>query len=290
MIVKLPQSTDLLCDLDQETFQRDFNVRPFMIGHHLAEHPLFALDELLELSQTLPEASVEYNAGTLPVNQDPTQTPRNGLSVAETIQRIAENKSWLVLKNIEQQPQYKQLLDKCLNQMKPYVDAIAPGMSVRQGFVFISSPGSITPYHIDPENNFLLQIRGSKTVHMFDPNDRVVLPEEKIEAFFNGAHRNLVIDESLMARGQYFDLPAGQGLHFPVVAPHWVQNGPDVSVSFSITFQTDSSRRRQSLHRLNAKMRKLGIKPSNVGDSPWRDQFKFSVCKAGRLAKILNSK
>jgi hypothetical protein len=156
---------------------------------------------------------------------------------------------------------------------------------MRQGFIFVSSPGSVTPYHIDPENNFLLQIRGSKTVHLFDPEDRLVLPEEKIEAFFQGAHRNLVIADEMMDRGQYFELAPGEGLHFPVVAPHWVKNGPEVSVSFSITFQTNDSRRRQSLHRFNSGLRKLGLRPAAVNQSPWRDELKFSLCRMGRGVK-----
>jgi len=31
-------------------------------------------------------------------------------------------------------------------------------MGRREGFIFVSSPGSVTPHHMDPEHNFLLQI------------------------------------------------------------------------------------------------------------------------------------
>lgn len=289
MIVKLPAretaNQSLLTGLDQAQFASEFNRRPFQIGHQLDQHPLLSLESLVGLCQRLPASSVEYNAGNLPVSIDPGLTPRNGLDPEETIRRIAECKSWLVLKNVEQDPAYKALLDACLDEMQPFVDPVAPGMRQREAFVFVSSPGSVTPYHIDPENNFLLQVRGSKRVHMFDPMDRVVLSEERIEAFFAGAHRNLQMDENLMERGQWFELQPGDGLHFPVVAPHWVQNGPDVSVSFSITFQTDDSSRRQSLHRMNGWLRKRGIRPSDVGTSPWQDDLKFLWVKAGRAMK-----
>ena len=33
---------------------------------------------------------------------------------------------------------------------------------MREAFIFISSPNTVTPYHMDPEYNFLLQIRGTK--------------------------------------------------------------------------------------------------------------------------------
>ena len=133
-------------------------------------------------------------------------------------------------------------------------------MTRRQGFIFISSPGSVTPYHIDPENNFLLQIRGTKTVHMFPQNDREILSEQNLEAFFSGtAHRNLPFEDWYNTRSERFELEPGDGLHFPVAAPHWVQNGPEVSISFSITFQTQDSTDRQSLHRLNEQLRKFGL-------------------------------
>ena len=77
----------------------------------------------------------------------------------------------------------------------------------------------------------------------------------------------------------------GDGLHFPVAAPHWVQNGPEVSISFSITFQTKDSADRKSLHRLNKQLRKFGLRPSNVGASPWRDRAKLAVVNGIRAAK-----
>lgn len=277
----------LLADLDQHTFATQFNRAPFMIGHHLADHRLFDLSRLVELSQFLPERSVEYNSGELPVSQDPNLTPRNGLSIAETIARIEQCSSWMVLKNVEQDPEYRDVLHDCLDEMKPLVDQIAPGMRVRQAFIFISSAGSVTPFHIDPENNFLLQIRGNKRVQLFDAEDRSVMTEEQLEKFFTGAHRNMPYKPEFENRGAWYELNPGDGLHFPVAAPHWVKNGSEVSISFSITFQTDSSQRRQSLHRWNNGLRRMGLSPRNVGQLHWVDELKFSAIRCGRLAKKL---
>lgn len=271
--------------LDVREFQAKFNRAPFVIGHTLATHPLFQLERLVHLAQYLPSESVEYNSGDLPVSQDPNQTPRTGLSVVETIRRIEECKSWMVLKNVEQDPEYRDVLHDCLDQMRPLVDSVAPGMRIRQGFIFISSAGSVTPFHIDPENNFLLQIRGHKQVQLFDVEDRETISEEQIEKFFTGAHRNIPFLPEFENRGRWYDLMPGDGLHFPVAAPHWVRNGDQVSISFSITFQTDSSQRRQSLHRLNHGLRKFGIVPTQVGRSPWRDAAKYGVVQVARTLK-----
>jgi len=274
--------------IDAETFRTHFNRKPFKIGHQLADHELFSLARLVELAQRLPIGRMEYNAGNLPVSQDPRSTPSNGLSTEETIRRIEECQSWMVLKNVEVDPDYRELLDACLDAIRPYSEPLAPGMYQREGFIFISSPGSVTPFHIDPENNFLLQIRGTKEVTLFDAGDRTVLPESDIEAFFTGAHRNLVYKDEYNGRGEKFDLLPGEGLHFPVIAPHWVQNGPAVSISFSITFRTADSESRAALYRLNSRLRQLGLRPSPVGRSPFRDALKVGILNAGR--KIRGSK
>lgn len=278
-------SQDHLCDLEEQQFVDNFNRRPFKIGHRLNDNPLFSLESLIELSKNLPADRVEYNAGNLPVEQDPDSTPQNGLSIEETIQRIHHCQSWMVLKNVEQNNQYGDLLDQCLDQVEPLAALVSKGMTHKQGFIFISSPGSVTPFHIDPENNFLLQIRGSKKVWMFGQNDREVLPETQVEDFFSGAHRNLTFKESFRERGQEFDLLPGEGLHFPVVAPHYVENGPEVSVSFSITFQTEDSSDRQTLHRFNHQLRRIGMRPSNVGQNPARDNAKLAMLRTLRKVK-----
>ncbi len=278
-------SGNLLHNLNQATFDARFNRRPFTIGHHLADHPLFALPRLIELSQALPEHRVEYNSGKLPVSQDPSSTPRNGLSIADTIQRIEECNSWMVLKNVELDEEYSDLLNSCLAEVRQFSDHVSPGMKHRAGFIFISSPGSVTPYHIDPENNFLLQIRGNKLVYMFPQDDREILTEENLEGFFCGGHRNLPYESWYDERSEQFELNPGDGLHFPVAAPHWVKNGNEVSISFSITFQTKDSADRKSLHRLNRQMRKWGVTPSNVGASKWRDGLKLGLVNGIRGLK-----
>jgi hypothetical protein len=281
-----PARTSLL-QIDAAAFRDGFDRRPFLIGHRLAGHPLFELPRLLELAGALPEKHVEYNAGNLAVNVDPTQTPRNGLSVAETIRRIADCKSWLVLKYVEQDPDYRNLLHRCLDEVKAHSEALHPGMQQAEGFIFITSPGSVTPYHMDPEHNFLLQVRGSKRVHLFDPRDPAILSQEELEAFYSGGHRNMVFKEENRARAWVFELESGQGLHFPVTAPHWVQNGPEVSVSFSITFRTPDLERRSIVHRVNAFLRRRGLRPTLPGRSAWKDAVKCFAYRVVRRAKRL---
>ena len=93
-------ATTPLLDLDDGAFQESFCRRAFRVRHRLTGHPLFELPRLVKLATALPPASVEYNAGDIPMALDPRQTPHTGLSVEETVRRIEECRSWMVLKNV----------------------------------------------------------------------------------------------------------------------------------------------------------------------------------------------
>lgn len=273
-------------DINADEFRAGFNRQPFFVGHHLTSHPLFELPRLLDLAVRLPEACVAYNAGNISVAEGLYRGPRNGLSVEETIRRIEERQSWMVLKHVEVDAEFNALLDGCLDEVRQHSEPLVPGMRKREGFIFISSPGSVTPYHIDPEYNFLLQIRGSKTVHMWDPRDRSVLTEEELEDFYTSEEqKNLLYKEAYRQRALSFDLTPGHGLHFPVTSPHWVQNGDEVSVSFSITFQTPASERRAVVYGVNAALRRRGWKPTPAGRSAILDGMKYNAWRVTRRLK-----
>ena len=82
-------------------------------------------------------------------------------------------------------PEYRVLLDRGLAEIKEH---IGPGIDsqimVEDIIIFVTSPKRVTTYHIDRECNFLLQIKGTKTMYVFDRDDRDVLPEEEIERFW----------------------------------------------------------------------------------------------------------
>ena len=73
------------------------------------------------------------------------------------MRRIAECGSWMVLKRVEQDPEYAALLDRCLDGVAAQAGVSLPRMLRREGFIFLSSPSAVTPFHLDPEHNFLLQ-------------------------------------------------------------------------------------------------------------------------------------
>ena len=271
-------------------FEKKFAREPFLIQHSLCGHPLFEVERILDLLHRLPEQCVEYNAGKLPISMDPALTPRNGMSPEETIRRIEECESWIVLKYVEHDPDYRRLLDECLAELRPYTEPITPGMTQAQAFVFITSPGSVTPYHIDPELNFLLQIQGSKQVHLFDGRDREILTHEDLENFYCDRGRNLQLQPQHEDKAWVFDLASGSGLHFPVTYPHYVRNGDAVSISFSITFRTPDLDRRRALYEMNGSLRGRGYMPWDVGRSSLRDTLLYNAFRIARRFRSFSSK
>jgi hypothetical protein len=272
-------------EIDLGLFREQFPKRPFLVHHQLANHPLFAIPRLLDLAKSLPESCVEYNEGNIPTNMGNQASPRTGLSTEETIRRIQEVHSWMVLKYVEQDRDYRRLLDACLDQIRELSEPILPGMCKREGFIFLTSPHSVTPFHVDPEHNFLLQVRGRKLVSIFDPADTSVVTEAEIERGLFGKNRNLIYKTEFQERGQLFKLEAGMGLYFPVVAPHWVKNGEEVSISFSITFRSQSSERCGAVRQFNASVRQRGFHPAPVGHSSVRDTAKYQAYRAIRRTR-----
>ncbi len=271
-----------LLGIDPAEFAANFTQVPFFIRHTLGQHPLFQVERLLQLARELPPSCIEYNAGQIPMSIEHEKTPANGLSPEETIRRIAECKSWLVLKHVQRDPAYSALLNECMAEIAAHSEAIAPGMCSPQAFIFLTSPGSITPIHIDPEHNFLLQIRGSKIVHLYDGRDRKLLPETQLEHFYCDRGRNMVYHDWFEEKGWTFDLQPGAGLHFPVTYPHWVQNGEEVSISFSITFRTPDLDRRRAMYQINDRIRRFKLSPKPVGQRPTRDALLFNGYRALR--------
>jgi len=269
--------------IDARTFGRDFNRRPFVIGHTLTNHPLLTLPSLIELSKRLPESNVRYNRADVPVNGTVYEAPKTGLSIQETIRQIEDCGSWMVLRFIEQDLEYRKLVDQCLDEIQAYTDPIMPGMFKREGFVFITSPGGVTPFHMDPEYNFLLQIRGSKTASLLNVEDRSIVSEEVLEKFLSGEDYKHEFKNEFRERASTFELNPGEGLHFPVTFPHWVRNGNEVSISFSITFRSQQSERREIVYKVNNYLRKRGIQPKPFGKSRLADDAKSFAYRAARF-------
>ncbi len=258
-----------------------------LIAHNLVDHPLFSLESLVELGTRLNPDHVEYNRANLPIGIAPEDVPENGLSVADTIRSIEENGSWMVLKWVENDPAYKALLEESLACLKPVIEPMTGPMLTLEGFIFVSSPNAITPFHMDPEHNILMQIRGTKIFTIFPQVDAEILDDREHERYHVGGHRNLPWKNDFAAKGTGIPMAPGDALYVPVKAPHWVKVGPDLSVSFSVTWRSEWSYREADARMLNSMIRKAGLNPASPGRYPQQNLGKAYSYRAIRKAKTI---
>lgn len=246
---------------------------PHKLAHSLCDHPLMSLDRLAALAESLPETSIEYNAANQPIGVEGKPDP-TGIPIGETIRRIEGSNSWAVLKNIEQDVEYGQLLAELLAELRPAIEGRTGRMLMTHAFAFVTSPGGVTPYHFDPEHNILLQIRGSKVMTQFPAGDARYAPDELHESYHTGGARELKWRDDLIAGGREFALGPGDALYVPVMAPHFVRNGPEPSVSLSITWRSEWSFAEADARAFNAMLRRYGMRPQRPGRWPRRNLAK----------------
>ena len=272
-----------------EVFQEQFNRRPFMFSHNLADHPLFELSRLSELCHLLRRKdarSIAFYRGNRPITQGWRQSSRRSLTAEEGIRQIQESDSFVLLKSVQQDPAYRTLLERSLSELEDLTGApLHRGITWADAYIFISSPGSLTPYHFDHESNFLLQIHGEKNVNLFPQDDRSILSEEEIERYYAGYISAANYRDEIQSKAEVFHLAPGRGVHHPVRAPHWVKNGNEYSVSLSILFFMREYDLQARVYQANHYLRKLGLNPMPPGRSPWRDSLKQSLLGLPRFRK-----
>lgn len=254
--------------------------QPVVLKHGLAGHPLFELEALAQLGSRMREKDVEYNRGDLPVGIAGDAVQSNGLGIAETIRGIERNGSWLVLKFVEQDPVYHDLLRDTLAEIEPAVLEATGAMLKLEGFIFISSPNAVTPFHFDPEHNILCQIRGSKTFTVFPADDETIADGVQHETFHMGGHRNLKWDERFAHKGTALHMDPGEAVYVPVKAPHFVRNGPAPSVSFSITWRSEWSFNESAARGMNHLLRRAGVTPREPKRFPEQNHAKSLAYRA----------
>lgn len=269
-----------------------FSTRAVQAIHHdFHRHPLLQLPALADLARRLVATRqcrfIRPGSGQdAEFHHDP-EAP-DGRDIDAVFRRIEEPGSWVALYNVETDPTYRALLAEVTAGVRALVDPQQPGMFGVGGFIFISAPPSVTPFHIDRENNFWLQIRGRKLMNVWDPGDRVVVAADAVDRFIaHAALEDVRLRDGFRERSHAFDVGPGDGVYFPSTSPHmtrsdpdWVRPGDGVSISIGVVFYTETTRRAANIHVLNLLLRRLGLAPRPPGESAWRDRLKYPLGRA----------
>ncbi len=266
------------------SFDTDFPLKPFAIRHRLAGHPLFELARIVDLVRTLPRDHLEFNSGRVEIGQDPDKMPLFEMEPEEIIRRIETASAWMVLKRVETDPSYRQVLEDALLAVamhNGHTSLKGAGFYDIRGFMFVSSPNSTTPFHIDGEDNVFVQIHGEKFFTIYDNTDKSIASDEVIEHSIT-RHRNLKYDQSYDARSKRHQLLPGDGVFVPYLWPHWVATGNSYSVSLAITWKTKAVMRNNDLLVCNSMLRRIGLPQPSPGRYPALDFLKAGTLGAAR--------
>ncbi len=257
--------------------------QPTPFSHGLTGDPRFSLDAIARLGDELGAESISAERAAKPlVSADAGAA--NGLevvAVSEQLRALAANDSWFTLLNIEQSDPYRELVDQVLEGMAANAGLDPRTMKRRMGFVFASSPGSVTSAHFDIEHSFLLQLEGHRRLgfgRFSSKEDR----EREVHRYWNGSFGRL---DTLPEQTLEVELGPGQGAYIPPYTPHWLANGDSTSLSLTVTFFNRDNADESMVQAFNEKVGRLGIDPKVYGEAPVRDRAKVAFMRAYGAAK-----
>ena len=268
-----------LVGIEPAGFADAFARHSIVVRHSLADHPLLTRDAIAELADQLPPDSVRRERGIQPIGEAHRYVDVGDGRPSESVRDVENNGFRISLRNIQQVPEYAELVDACLDEVAPLVAAREGGMRFRSGYLFISAPASTTPMHFDAEHSFLLQVKGVKHVSVaaFE-NDPAALRRE-LEKYVDGRPCDFA---GMEANAETLTIERGLGVYLPSFVPHWVETESGISVSFSIPFYTRFCERAEGVYRVNSWLRKVKLSPTPPGRSSPRDAAKAAVFQSIR--------
>ncbi|HQT20953.1 MAG: hypothetical protein B7Y05_13295 [Polynucleobacter sp. 24-46-87] len=124
-------------------------------------------------------------------------------------------------------------------------DQLIPKNVVRQRIFWLGPGGTRAPLHMDPDDNFFIQLMGVKTFHLFSPDDTPYLYAHSPRS--NSPELSQVkacdIDraaypKTIFAKAIQVDIKPGEILFLPAYWWHEVVNGPENSISINLWCHT----------------------------------------------------
>jgi hypothetical protein len=265
-----------------------FARRSIAVHHHLVDHPLFTMDAIAQLADRLPSDSVRRERGDLPLANSGFGYVEVGQGPpSESIRDVERLGLRITLRDIQQVPEYAELINASLDEVDDLVSDREGGMTHRAGYLFISGPASTTPMHFDVEHSFLLQVRGVKRVSVASFADDPSRRHRELDRYIDGEECDF---ETMQAQADVTRLEPGIGVYLPSYVPHWVETEAGVSISFSIPFFTAYTERAEGVSRINRRLRQLHLSPRPLGESAPVDTAKAAVFRSLQKVKDVRHK
>jgi len=243
-----------------------------------------SLDELGRLLQGLPRDHVLVRRSA--ADPDAQMEKIFGLPAGSRLDNLLRDDCvHVMVSNLESfHAGYAALLDRFVDMVRPAYES--HGDTLRRSMVglFLSSPRSRTYFHADSEHNFLLQMAGTKEVHVFPNDDPSIFPSEDRENLFCTRKHQIGYKREFETKAIIARLGPPMSSYQPALCPHWVEAGPEICVSIGFSLFTSAERRKHLLSQFNHRMRRMGVRPGAEGRNSFSDEFK--VVAAGTLSGV----
>ena len=270
--------------LDDELLDR----ASFKCRHRLMGHPALDFANLARVIPALPPKHVMYSVKQLNTadNFEKTFSKRpQDCSIEETLENLRTSDSYVMIQTPEADPSFRDLHRELLADVEQLMHQRGVGKAAVNPhlYLFIASPGSVTPFHLDRYSTFLLQFSGSKKVAVFPQWNEAVVTTPRLEDYVAYHNTSLPLETGDGFAGHHVQLHAGRSAAHPVRGrtPCAQRARGSFKISMSIIFNTEESMRwRHALNFNRAARRRLarvGLSVKPVGFDARRDRVKARV-------------
>jgi len=264
-----------VADPNAATLDAGWSRTPGRLTHDLVGHPALQAQALARVAQRLPAERIESHFADLPLVHPTGAVRRISQPADEVVRDLATRTAWVMLAGLWEVPPYDGLAEDTIGLWIGASADAEGGLRARHTTVFAASAGAVVPVHFDVQHNVLLQITGTKRVFLGGSSPGGSL-ERVLEAGIASGVRNL---HELPPEVLEYELSPGVGLFIPAYVPHWIVGGADVSISLSCSWETAWTLRETRIRRVNARMRRLGLRPPPPGLHPGRDRTKDAAAQ-----------
>lgn len=263
--------------MPRETFFTDWDEKyaalwdhqPVCLHHRLDRSPLFNRDALAALIENYPRGQFSI------IHMGEQGTARRlwreghlgGLSGREVIDAISKGRLWLNLRRVTKvDSRYREMLDAMFSELHEHM----PNFKTRSNEcgILISSPRAQVYYHADLPGQALIQILGRKRVYFYPPAKPFLAPEHIERIAVSGLEVDIPYATWYDEYARVYEFEPGQMVHWPLNAPHRIENYDSLNISVTIQYQTDSIRRKNMVTVANGILRyRFGWKPRSSATS-----------------------
>jgi hypothetical protein len=269
---------------------------PLCLQHRLSSDPLFSREALAELIDGYPRQHYSL------VEMGPQGSNRRlwregdigGLRGTEVIEAISKGRMWLNMRNVSAvDKRYRDVLDQIFEEVRSHV----PGYETynRTSGILISSPNAQVYYHMDLPGQSLWQLHGKKRVYVYPAKAPYLTPEQLEKIALYEVEVDVPYDPAYDTGAKVFEIGPGEMLHWPLNAPHRVENFDCLNVSMTTEYWTENIRRAQMVNVANGLMReKMKLAPKSrttSGPGFWvKAALQAGVRRSGMLKKARKAK